>query len=57
MSHFEKIGDDTIKIDPISLGNLNRILNDAAFNIQEILDDYIYIINAKLELERLESEG
>jgi len=37
MSHFEKIGDDTTKIDPVSLGNFTRILNDATFNIQEIL--------------------
>ena len=57
LAHFENMGDDTIKVDPVALGQVNQMLNDAVLNIWEILDDYMYILDAKLELERLEGEG
>jgi len=57
LAQFENLGDDTIKVDPVALGHVNRMMHDAVLNIWEILDDYMYILDAKLELERLESEG
>jgi len=52
---LETCGDDTIKVDPVALGKVNELLKDNILNIWEILNDYIYIVDANLELERLES--
>ncbi len=54
--HFEACGDDKINVDPVTLGKINQMLNTNILNIWEILDDFIYIVQAKLELEQLESE-
>ena len=50
---LDRCGDDTNEIDPIALGNINQMLNKHILNIREILDDFIYLIEAKLELENL----
>jgi len=50
-------GDDTIKVDPVALGKVNQIILDNILNIWEILNDYIYIVDAKSELEQLEGES
>ena len=46
-------GDDVIEVDPVALGKINQTLNKNILNIKEILDDFIYLIEAKLELENL----
>lgn len=53
---LETCGDDKINVDPVALGNINQMLNTNILNIREILDDFIYIVQAKSELEQLESE-
>jgi len=53
---LETCGDDTIKVDPVALGKVNQLLKDNILNIWEILNDYIYIVDAKLELERVGGE-
>ena len=53
---LENCGDDSIKVDPVALGKVNRIINSNILNIWEILDDFIYIVQAKLELEQLEEK-
>lgn len=51
---LETCGDDTIKVDPVAFGKINQTLNKNILNIWEILDDFIFIIHAKSELERLD---
>jgi len=53
---LETCGDDTLKVDPVALGKVNQIINDNILNIWEILNDFIYIVDAKLELEQVEGE-
>ena len=52
---LDKCGDDTIKVDPVTLGKINQLLNKNILNIWEILDDFIYLVQAKSELEKLET--
>lgn len=54
---LEGCGDDEINLDPIALGKINETLNKNILNIWEILDDYIYLVQAMLELERLSEHG
>ena len=51
---LETCGDDRIQVDPVALGKVNQRINNNILNIWEILDDFIYIVQAKLELEQLE---
>ena len=53
---LETCGDDSLNVDPVALGKFNQIINRNILNIREILDDFIYIVQAKLELEQLERE-
>ena len=53
---LENCGDDRIQVDPVALGKVNRIINSNILNIWEILDDFIYLVQAKLELEQLEEK-
>ncbi len=53
---FETSGDEKMVVDPVALGKINQILNTNILNIWEILDDFIYIVQAELELEKLESD-
>ena len=53
---LETCGDDSINIDPVALAKVSQIINRNILNIREILDDFIYIVQAQLELELLESE-
>ena len=53
---LETCGDDSINVDPVALGKVNQIINRNILNIWEILDDFIYIVQAKSELEQLESK-
>jgi len=48
---LETCGDDVIKVDPVALGKVHQIINDNILNIWEIMEDFIYILDAKLELE------
>jgi len=52
----ETYGNDNITVDPVALGKINQMLNTHVLNIWEILDDFIYIVQTKLELKQLESE-
>jgi len=36
---------------PVALGKMHQIINDNILNIWEIMEDFIYILDAKLELE------
>ena len=47
---METCGDDKMEIGPVALGKINQILNTNILNIWELLDDFIYIIQAKSEL-------
>ena len=53
MALIETCGDDKAEVDPIALGKINQILHTNILNIWEIMDDFIYIVQAKLELEKL----
>jgi len=54
---LETCGNDSLNVDPVALGRFNRILNRNILNIREILDDFIYIVQAKIELEQLENKS
>jgi hypothetical protein len=55
---FEKNAtDEYLKFDPIALGHLNQLINTSVLNIWEKLDDFIYLVKAKLILEKLEHES
>jgi len=47
---FDKCGDDRIEVDPVALAKVHQMLNSNILNIWEILDDFIYLVGAKLEL-------
>ena len=49
---FETCGDDTIELDPVALGKINQMLNKNIVNIWEIMDDFIYIVQARSILEK-----
>ncbi len=51
---LETCGDDKLPIDPVALGKLNLTLNNNILNIGEILDDFVYIVQAKSILDKLE---
>ena len=53
---LETCGDDSLNVDPVALGKVSQVINRNILNIREILDDFIYIVQAKLELEQLESK-
>jgi hypothetical protein len=50
---LQHCGDDKIAIDPAVLGHVNESISTSILNIWEILDDFIYIAQARLELERI----
>lgn len=50
---FENCGENEISVDPVALGKINQKLNSNILNIWEILDDFIYIVQAKIELEQV----
>jgi len=54
LAQFDKCGDDIIEVDPVALAKVHQMLNDNILNIWEILDDFIYVVQAKMEVERLE---
>ena len=51
---LETCGDDKIEVDPVALGKINQRLNKNILNIWEILDDFIYIVQAQSVLATLE---
>ena len=51
---FDKCGDDIIEVDPVALAKIHQMLNTNILNIWEILDDFIYLVQAKSELSKLE---
>ena len=48
---LENCGDDCPDFDPVALGQVNRMMNTNILNIRETLDDFIYIVRAKAELD------
>ena len=52
---IETSGDDRIQVDPVALGKVNQKINNNILNIWEILDDFIYLAQAKLEPEQMEN--
>ena len=54
LSLLETCGDDKIEVDPIALAKISHILNKNILNIWEILDDFIYIVQAQSVLEEIE---
>ena len=51
---LESCGDDTLNIDPVALGKIHQTLNTNILNIWEILDDFIYIVQARMLIEGME---
>ena len=51
---LETNGNDRIEVDPVALGKINQFLNTKIMNTWEILDDFIYLVQARSELEKLE---
>ena len=51
---LEGCGDDTLNLDPVALGKIHQILNTNILNIWEILDDFIYIVQARMLIEGME---
>ena len=51
---LETCGDDKIEVDPVALGKINQMLNKNILNIWEILDDFIYIMQAQSVLDEME---
>ena len=51
---LESCGDNTLNVDPVALGKMHQALNKNILNIWEILDDFIYIVQAKSILQELE---
>ena len=51
---LECCSDDTLNIDPIALGKIHQTLNKNILNIWEILDDFIYIVQARTLIEGME---
>lgn len=57
LASFEKNAiDENLELDPVALGHLNQQINTSILNIWEKLDDFIYIVKAKLILEKLEQD-
>jgi len=55
LASFEKYAiDESMELDPIALGHVHQIINKSVLNVWEKLDDFIYIVQAKLVLEKLE---
>lgn len=50
---LETCGNDRIDVDPVALGKINQMLNTNILNIWEILDDFIYLVQAQSELDSL----
>ena len=50
---LQKCGDDKLEVDPVALGHVNELISNSVLNIWEILDDFIYLVQARSELERL----
>ena len=50
---LETRGNNTIEVDTVALGKINQMLNKNILNIWEILDDFIYLVQAKSELLRI----
>jgi len=42
LSRFENLGDDTLKVDPVAVGQVNKSLHDAVLKLWEILDDSLW---------------
>lgn len=51
---LETSGNDRIEVDPVALGKICQLLNTKILNTWEIMDDFIYLVQARTELERLE---
>lgn len=50
---LQQCGDDRIEVDPVALGHINEMISRGMLNIQEMLDDFIYMVRAQSELGRL----
>ena len=48
---LQHCGDDGIQIDPVALGYSQSLIEKSILNIWEMLDDFIYIIEARQMLE------
>ncbi len=51
---LETNGDDKIEVDPVAFGKISQMLNKNILNIWEILDDFIYIVQAQSVLDETE---
>ncbi len=50
---LQQCGDDRIHIDPIALGYVQSLIERSILNIWEMLDDFIYIVEARRMVEDL----
>lgn len=54
---LQRSGDDRIEVDPVALGHINEQICTGILNIWEMLDDFIYIVQARSDLERVNKRG
>lgn len=52
---FQLFEDDTIEVEPISLGYSYSLIERSILNIVDLLDDFIYIVEASDILDDLEN--
>ena len=50
---LQQSGDDRIEVDPVALGHVNGMISHSMLNIQEMLDDFIFLVRAESELGRV----
>ncbi len=54
---LRQCGDDKIQIDPMALGHVHSLIESSILNIWEILDNFIYIVEARQVLADELNEG
>lgn len=48
---FRFCGDEELRIDPLALGHVHQLMERSILNIWEMLDDFIYIVEARRVVE------
>ena len=54
---FRQCGDDKIHVDPVALGHVHSLIESSFLNIWEMLDNFIYIVEARRVLGDDLNEG
>ncbi len=54
---LRQCGDDKIQVDPVALGHVHSLIESGILNIWEMLDNFIYIVEARQVLADDLNEG